>query len=316
MGVKRAAQRGMVALLLLMLLAAAALAAVMRRSDPSNERDLTGRQVTAAKLAKVERALLGFVIQNKRLPCPALGRDLSLQAEADRGAERRAVDPTLGAVCSVTETNATLRAEQTDGVVPWLTLGLARADVLDGWGNLLTYRVFPELVKGGSLEITTCDLGGGGSGQDVGSPPLRRCRPCNLKSQANCTHPNLYTSGWGLTVSAPGGQLLMNPNGSGLTNNGAAYVVISHGENGAGAFSAEGGAIQGGAAAGTDELPNAVTALFAPWTSSYTANALPVFRDMTPSQREDSSYFDDVILRPTILEVIYSANLGPRSKPQ
>jgi hypothetical protein len=106
----------------------------------------------------------------------------------------------------------------------------------------------------------------------------------------------------------------MNPNGSGTTNNGAAYVVISHGENGAGAFSAEGVAITGSPAAGSEEVPNAVTGLFAPRTASYVANSLPIFRDTTPSQVAGSSYFDDLMLRPTILEVIYAANLGPRSK--
>lgn len=319
MRLARSRQHGMAAVFLLMLLATAAIVVVLKRSDPSPERDLTARNVTQAKLAAVEQALAAFVIQYKRLPCPALGRSLSSQVEAEMGKERRLVFTYANAtyeVCQVTGVNtinndnqkAAILSQQfqTDGVVPWRELGLKRSDVLDGWGNLLTYRVAPDLAKSGSMDLSSCHPNGTGplasSGNESG-----RCKSCQGASMTNCTPPGTYTLGKGLTVMSSSSQTLMTPGGTSATNNGAAYVVISHGENAAGSYSALGIAQSGSPAAGTLETPNAATAQFS--VSPY-----PSFYDATPSLDAGTSYFDDLILRPRIVDVANAASLGPRMR--
>ena len=315
-------QQGMVALLLLVLLATAALTVVMARTDPSNDRDLTARQVTLANLERVEMALAAFTMQNKRLPCPASGKDLSVTNPSFAiGTERRLVfsDGTGSyEVCQVSGTTQTgnqsqintVKSQQfqTDGVVPWRSLGLKRSEVMDGWGNLLTYRVHPELVNTDSIDLTTCHpLGGSNSLAGNG-----KCKSCsgsgtNAGSFSSCNAPGLYTLNKGLKVIGPGSQVLMDPAGTAATNNGAAYIVISHGENGAGAYSVGGIAQTGRPAAGSRETQNAAT-------TQFMFNAIPDFYDDAPSLTEGTAYFDDLVLRPRILDVANAASLGPRMR--
>lgn len=313
-------QRGMVIVLILVLLATAAMLAVAKRSDPSNDRDLAARRATQANLAKVEGALAAFVMQNKRLPCPASGLNLASQSSTVLGLERR-LEFFIGSVnwkvCQVTgptnTSNEVVNGEirdkqyQTFGVVPWRTLGLKRTDALDGWGNLLTYRVAPDLVKDNSMDLSSCRPNGGGplasSGNEVG-----RCKTFNGPDSGG-TDPGLYTQGKGLKVMGSNSVVLMTPEGSVSTNNGAAYVVISHGENGAGAFSAQGVAQAGLPASGNEEGRNAATAAFS-------IDSIPSFFDGRPSQDAGLNHFDDIVLRPTIIEVAVAASIGPRARPQ
>lgn len=313
-------QHGMVIVLILVLLATAAMVAAANRSDPSNERDLTARQATLANLAKVEAALGAFVMQNKRLPCPASGLNIDSQANTVVGVERRLtflLSNVTWEVCQVmgpTNTSSdTVKGEikdkqyQTYGVVPWRTLGLKRTDALDGWGNLLTYRVSPDLVKSNSMDLSSCRPNGGGplasSGNEVG-----RCKTFNGPDSGG-TDPGLYTQGKGLKVVGSNSVVLMTPEGSVSTNNGAAYVVISHGENGAGAFSAQGVAQAGKPSSGSDESRNAVTA-------NFSIDSIPYFFDGKPSLDENTRHFDDIVLRPRIVDVATAASLGPRARPQ
>jgi prepilin-type N-terminal cleavage/methylation domain-containing protein len=73
---------------------------------------------TQKQLDELREALLGFAIVNGRLPRPAT-------SEAD-GKERAA---------------ACADARECTGYVPWVTLGLPKADL---WGKLLGYSVAPQ----------------------------------------------------------------------------------------------------------------------------------------------------------------------------
>ncbi|MGZ5042766.1 MAG: type II secretion system protein, partial [Usitatibacter sp.] len=77
------------------------------------------RQTTTSHLAAVDAALVQFVVQNQRLPCPANGTIATGTANA--GVE---VPP-----------NANGCTTQTNGVVPWVSLGLGEQDATDGWGR-------------------------------------------------------------------------------------------------------------------------------------------------------------------------------------
>ena len=82
---------------------------------------------TKAKQERIKLALVSFMRSNGRLPCP----DTTAAPTAPTGIE--------AAICT-TAVLATNPAAGS-GVVPWLTLGLGREAVLDGWGNYFTYRV-------------------------------------------------------------------------------------------------------------------------------------------------------------------------------
>jgi len=93
----------------------------------------------------------------------------------------------------------------------------------------------------------------------------------------------------------------MDPNAG--VSTGAAYIVISHGENGEGAYSNQ-GVLQGasGTASGTEEAKNAANLALATY-----------YVDDFPSYNAGAGHFDDFIVRPSILAVATKAQLGPRA---
>lgn len=98
------------------------------------QRDLQSTSETRRQLSEIKDALIGFAAANGRLPCPA--------------------DPTIasGSVNAGIEDapNATGCTTSLEGVLPWVTLGVAETDA---WGRRLTYRVsnnFALAVPGGS----------------------------------------------------------------------------------------------------------------------------------------------------------------------
>ncbi len=77
---------------------------------------------TQKALDEISQALLGFVIANKYIPCPA---DPSLASGAAGAGQARAF---AAGACT----------GGSSGVLPWATLGVSETDA---WGNRYTYRV-------------------------------------------------------------------------------------------------------------------------------------------------------------------------------
>ena len=79
---------------------------------------------TTQRQAAIKEALTGYLRRNSRLPCP------DTNFTAPDGVENRttAGDPTTA--CSAAF-----------GVIPYMTLGLARDAARDGWGNIFSYHV-------------------------------------------------------------------------------------------------------------------------------------------------------------------------------
>lgn len=264
------------------------------------------REATRQRLTGVETALALFVSQHQRLPCPANGTLAS--GHADAGKENP--DPPIGACGS----------NQGNGVVPWRALGLAEQDITDGWGNRLTYRVSPDLVVAPSMNFTQCDPGGtnstAGTALDGTSGYcLAGCTQASFSTNtANCRKPSAATYGRGLRVQNVAGTLIMNPAADAtlLISTGAAYVVISHGENREGAMNADGIA-QGasGADSGGEEQKNFASLTYSPacpagaGSTCYFVDEFPVYTN--------PGHFDDFVLRPSILTVATKAQLGPRA---
>jgi prepilin-type N-terminal cleavage/methylation domain-containing protein len=97
---------------------------------------------TRKQLDLISEAILGFAVQQGRLPCPALGTTANTTAGA--GLEYKP-----GSACASNE-----------GVVPWATLGMPETDA---WGRRFTYRVtgiFADNPTGGSASSFTLTDGG------------------------------------------------------------------------------------------------------------------------------------------------------------
>ncbi len=241
------------------------------------------RQTTTTRLAAVDAALIQFVVQNKRLPCPADG---SL-ASADPSAGIEPVAGPLGPRDAVTGC-----ASQTGGVVPWRALGLGEQDATDGWGRRITYRAWNLLTADNAMNMFWCDPAGtGGLAGAVCNPA------CTAPTLANCTPPNTYTLNKGFQVRNVAGTIIMDQPATG-----AAYLLISHGESGGGGYTSAGVLAPTSSTDGTEEQNNYAN-----------LSIRPYYVDSEISEIAGATHFDDVIVRTTVLNAATRAGLGPRA---
>lgn len=251
-------------------------------------------EVTALKLKAIENAIALFVAQNKRLPCPADGTIPS-------GAPNSGVSqPPVAGDCLNNQLN---------GVVPALTLGLSEADVLDGWNNRITYRVYSgvngSLTRTDGMDMSWCDPAGTAPAPGVVGADLLCNITCSSTNLNNCTTPSQFLAGKGLRIQNAAGTLppLMDPAGG----QGAAYVLISHGDNRGGAY-IDAGSLQGpvGPQVGTEEASNSnANPLRMPPANYYVDSAF--------NGSDTTNHFDDLMIRPSIIAVASKAQLGPRA---
>ena len=256
-----------------------AMAAVLLRSVSATQK----RSITGSRMANVEAAIVQFVMQQKRMPCPADGT----QPASTGGAEMWAAGP---GTCTT----------QQNGVVPWRSLGLSAADATDGWDRRMTYRVGSTLVAASAMDLSWCDPAGTG-----GLSGLVCNITCTSSSPGNCTPPSTYLSGKGLAVKNLAGTDVMFPNGNPAGTppfTGAAYILLSHGESGGGAYLDNGVLSTSTTTDGTEEQKN------------YANLALGgYYVDDQVTDVAGANHFDDVVLRPSVLSVANKAALGPRA---
>jgi prepilin-type N-terminal cleavage/methylation domain-containing protein len=251
-------------------------AAVTRGIAASQQQTLT-----VTRMGTVDAAILQFVAAQKRMPCPADGTLLS----TDNNAGLEVQDPALG--CN----------SQTNGVVPWRTLGLTELDATDGWYRRFTYRTDTSLGIAGRMDMSFCDPVG-----SEGISPKTTCNGgCTSSTLASCTAPVSFLTGKGLQVQNIAGTVLMDPNAA--TPTGAAYVTISAGPSGGGAYLSSSGTL--GASSSTDGTREQV---------NYANAALSAFYvDDTIVSAPGTGHFDDLMSRPSVYTVVTKAALGPRS---
>lgn len=294
-------QAGLALLAIVAILGVVAMAIFAKWAMSDAQRRLRKTTDIAKILDRVDRAMVDYVTQHRRLPCPADGRVVS-------------GSPNVGlelAACP----------SQAHGVLPWVTLGLSEDEARDPWNGRLTYRVDPALTTlvPRLMDMSNCDIAGTGS---VGAGGVCRIpTPTCVANPATCTSPATFLTGKGLDVwngvgGAAGWATRTNNRPLGT---GAAYVVISHGESGAGAYNARGvsqpgniGAISlfplpGTQFAGDDEMPNlAFNVLTLPATQATT------YRDAAFDPAISRAHFDDYLRHPSIAEVLKNARLKER----
>jgi len=266
------------------------MAAVMTRGVVAAQK----RSITVTRIAGVDAALVQFVSQQKRLPCPADGT-------LDASANTAGLEPMPIAANGC--------AAQQNGVVPWRTLGLTETDATDGWDRRLTYRVGVLLSVAGGMDMSGCDPTGNADAEPASTYLCKAS--C---SAATCTSPTKFLtangtpSGKGLQVRNVAGAVLMNPNPLPATDphTGAAYVVISHGETGGGGYLGSGQLGASSSTDGTEELKNYASAPFVNNTVTYHV-------DDSINTIAGATHFDDIVSRPTVLAVATKAGLGPRA---
>lgn len=240
---------------------------------------------TRAKLNAVDAALVSFVAINKRLPCPAMGT-------ANTGTE---VFVTQDSPCT----------NQANGVVPWAALGLSASDIEDGWGTRITYRLDPFLARNNAMDMSNCDPAGTATsaGADGNVPSRSTCGvvgACTALTLPLCVTPLQFINTKGLQIrDAVGGVILMDPAAPAF---GAAYVLISHGENQSGGYNNNGTLLNATTAnEGTNETQNRAD------------TSLAYYVDAPQNFSADATRFDDFLLRPSVISVVQRASLGPRS---
>lgn len=156
-------------------------------------------QTTRSRMDAVDEALLLFLMRQQRLPCPALPG----AAGQPGGAEALIQTVPQGAGGQA----RAVRCARTTGMIPYRALGLPQRLVLDGWSRPFSYAVMPELAQAAATS-------------DFCTPDRQPPSPQSPRSAT--ARPSLdVRDETGLSV-AP--DLVI------------AYVVVSHGANGAGAF--------------------------------------------------------------------------------
>lgn len=240
--------------------------------------DNNRRKETRAKLEALEQAMVRFVMVNRRLPCPADGSLAS--GNVEQGLEQP--HPGTAPCTAIALTN---------GVVPWRTLGISQGDATDAWNTLISYRVWAgaavaaeALTQTNGMNMSTLDP------TTVGAVSLwlatRGFRVCNAT-----------------TCAAGSAAELASKTGS----NGVAYVLISHGANRIGGFNAEGDYVAAANGPGPGPLENINFNAVAVRTAGL--NDFYVDADFAENP---AAYYDDIVLRPTVISVALAAGLGPR----
>ena len=253
-------------------------------------------QVTRSRMANIDTALAIYVSQNRRLPCPADGTRKS--SDNNAGVEAANAGPPISCINN-----------QQSGVVPWRALSLTASDAEDGWGGRFTYRVGPDLVVDKAMDFTACDPAG--TAAIPGTTPPYCSTACTAGTLTSCTPPGTALAGSttkGVIVENVGGAVVMDPRTN--PSGGAAYVLISHGPEGGGAYNGDGVLQSSSVAAGAMEAKNFANVAYANPPASGNPTVFLVDDVINPSA---GVHFDDLVSRPGILALAVKAGVGPRA---
>lgn len=262
------AQRGASGLFVavILLLVAAGALAVLALSRGTGQVE---RGAQASDRFKVlQEAFVQYVAANGRLPCPA-------NPALDTGDENPVVP---AAACS-----------SPTGTVPWRVIGARKEDAVDPWGGKIAYRVYTgaagSLTQEGGASMVNCDT------VEPAPQPVDVDGLCHLLQD---TLEGSFLFNKGLRV-----------NSFGTAINDAAYLLVSHGPTGLGAFTSAG--VQ------KPPLPNSADELANLSAGGPFVARAASAQDVGP---EDATHFDDVLAFAKLGELVRRAGQGGREWPE
>lgn len=257
--------------LLIIIILLVAMSVLARVREGIDEQSQTSRAIAAAA-----DALERFAALHRRLPCPA-------NPTLDNGDEMQ-----NGATCA---------PAVAEGTLPWNTLGLGREQALDSWGRKISYRVYTgaagSLTQAEGVSMVSCDTNepAPGGATAVGGSAGGLCRTSADPFQLNTT-PSQYFAGKGLSLDD-----------SGTPRPDVAFILISHGKTGLGAYTRAG------------------TRLFVPFgdergnTRETGPFKIRAFSD-TDTSAIFPSHFDDLLVYRTLPDLVKRIGLSARDWPE
>lgn len=219
-------------------------------------------KVTRERLEAIADSLVLHAARTGVLPCPA-----SVLAGGAAAGVAQPAGPTES--CNT--------GQDMTGV-PWRTLGIPQQTSYDGWRRRITYVVFD-----GSTGVTR----DGGLAIPVPGCPNGPGQPCIGPAEVSA-----FLQDKGLTLLTAAGDpntAFMDP----AAGTGAAFVLISHGPNGAGAWGAQ-AIVAGAPPAGTNEQENS------------SVNDLTFVQARTNTS-EGAAYYDDLVTAMRLDALAYRA---------
>lgn len=184
--------------------------------------------ITEERMDRIEMALEQFLIENQRLPCPAVG-NLEI-GDANFGLE---AVPSSTPACTPASGLLFSDPPVFSGIVPVRTLGLPDDVMFDGWDRRFSYAIDANFAN---------------SGHGIAAPTNSAC---DGTTSEVCFQ---YQDFGSIIIRSD-----VSPAGSETTNppHRAVYVLLSHGENGFGAFRYFGSAGRNANSTDTREQENA-----------------------------------------------------------
>jgi len=265
---------GGIFIFVLLLLAMVFIAAMFTLSNTKSSVDQ--RAQTAASLANAAAALEQFASQTGRLPCPA-------NPLLDTGL----ADPN----------NASVNCNTPTGTLPWASIGMRRDDAIDAWGWKIGYRVYNGnggMTQANGASMVNCD-----TVQALNATGLDGNSLCQIVAGRHDTPDTSFVVGKGFSVTDFGTVY----DGTKATG-GAAYVLLSFGPSGFGAYTSS-GSQNPNSPKSTDEKNNLKAA--GPFVLEAASDPT-----IPPS---DNNHYDDILLYRTITDLAKKANLAARDWP-
>jgi prepilin-type N-terminal cleavage/methylation domain-containing protein len=188
---------------------------------PTISSQLEQRKISETKsnLSEIQQALIGFALINGRLPCPSqsslatgtanAGIEATIEVTIDSEQVNTCACVTAGGgIASADASRAACTTTSVTGVLPWATLGIPETDA---WNRRFTYRVTTRFADEIKAKTTDCDPA-------VTAPAASSFALCSPGV------PDILGAAGGTTIAAD-----------------VPAVFVSHGMNGAGAFTSSGG---------------------------------------------------------------------------
>ena len=262
-------QRGLSGVLMAVILIVVAVIALATLALSRLNKSAERSREMAVRFSHLDDAFTQFVAASGRLPCPA-----------DPAADTGIAVPSAAGPCTHGE-----------GTVPWQSIGARRDDAIDPWGNRISYRVYSVAVGGLTQDrgasMVDCDTGDSG--------PVDPATGVCLASPKDTGAAN-FLGAKGLDVDDLG------------TAKKAAYVLVSHGETGFGAYTTVGTRKDLPAAGGSERSNTAVTGPFAVKAFSSAQS--------DPPPPTHPSHFDDYVAYRNLEDLVRKAGLFARNWPE